>query len=249
MSQHLSGWLYLAQTVMQRLALVLVAGLALALGGWSLAAAAGLMPWLGLEVGLGDARVEAGPLIQLATTALLAGLCFFLPTNARVLQLEASHRSFHATMWDVARAYQAAHAADRDGVFTLGREFDSVRERLAHLRRHPDLGKLEPEVLELAAQMSHESRALAETYATERVERARQFLRQRREEADAMIERIEAAKTACHEIRHALEDVEADEVAVGAELERLRDEVAALTAGLVPERHRDVVPMHSFAAE
>ena len=64
-------------------------------------------------------------------------------------------------MWDVAQAYQAAHAADRDGVFNLPSEFDSVRERIEHLRRHPDLGRLKPEILELAAQISHESRELA----------------------------------------------------------------------------------------
>ena len=38
----------------------------------------------------------------------------------------------------------------------------------------------------MAAQMSHESRELAEVYSTERVDRARQFLRQRQEEADQM---------------------------------------------------------------
>jgi len=30
-------------------------------------------------------------------------------------------------------------------------EFDAVRERLAYLRDHPDLSRLEPEVLEVAA--------------------------------------------------------------------------------------------------
>ena len=65
--------------------------------------------------------------------------------NDRVMRLENSHRSFRVTMWDVAQAYQAAHAADRDGCFRLKSEFDSVRERLEHLRRHPDLGVLEPD--------------------------------------------------------------------------------------------------------
>ena len=48
------------------------------------------------------------------------------------------------------------------------------RERLVWLRRHPDLGSAEPEILELAAQMSHESRTLAQTFSTERVERCRE---------------------------------------------------------------------------
>ena len=66
-------------------------------------------------------------------------------------------------MRDVAQAYQAAHAADRDGVFNLPSEFDSVRERIEHLQRHPDLGRLEPEILEMAAQIGRKSRKLAES--------------------------------------------------------------------------------------
>src|SRR5690606_8855296 len=158
MPQNLSGWIFLAQALMQRLSLALVIVLAAAAAVWSLLAATGLAPWRGLPATLGATPVEAGPAVQLAATALLVGLGLFLPSGARVHALETSARRFHATMWDVARAYQMAHAADRDGVFTLRSEFDSVRERLAWLRRHPDLSSLEPQVLELAAQMSHESR-------------------------------------------------------------------------------------------
>ena len=46
--------------------------------------------------------------------------------NDRVMRLENSHRTFRVTMGDVARAYQAAHATDRDGCFSLKSEFDSV---------------------------------------------------------------------------------------------------------------------------
>ena len=42
-------------------------------------------------------------------------------------------------MEDIARAYHLCHTADRAGVFTLSSEFDSVRERLAYQRDHPDL--------------------------------------------------------------------------------------------------------------
>ena len=118
---------------------------------------------------------------------------------------------FRVTMSDVAQAYQAAHAADREGVFELTSEFDSVRERIEYLRRHPDLGSLQPELLEMAAQMSHESRDLAEIYSTERVERARHFLRQRQEEAEQMRHRVQAAFTTCSELRLWLERVEIDE--------------------------------------
>ena len=44
----------------------------------------------------------------------------------------------------VARAYRHAHAADRAGVFALSSEFDAMRARLEHLRKHPDLSHLEP---------------------------------------------------------------------------------------------------------
>ena len=83
-----------------------------------------------------------------------------------------------------------------------------LRERLEHLRRHPDLGKLEPEILEIAAQMSHESRDLADIYSTERVERAQQFLRQRQEEADQMTDRVRTASATCRELKGWLERVE-----------------------------------------
>jgi hypothetical protein len=131
-------------------------------------------------------------------------------------------------MWDVAQAYQTAHAADRDGCFTLKREFDSVRERLEHLRHHPDLGKLEPEILEMAAQMSHESRELAEIYSTERVERAQQFLRQRQEEADQMTERVGAASATCRELKERLERVEIEEDHARSALVRFREELEPL---------------------
>jgi hypothetical protein len=252
MAQTFSGWLYPAQVALQRLTLGLIAALALAATLWTAAAAVGLAPWLGAPVTLGGAPVDAGPVLQAGLATLLVGLCFFLPTNARVLQLENSHRSFHATMWDVARAYQVAHAADRDGVFTLRSEFDSVRERLAHLRRHPDLRTLEPEVLELAAQMSHESRELAEVYSEERVERARAFLRQRQEEAETLQARIAAAHAACREIRHWLGRVDAEEDTVRARLEALRSDYA----DLLPELGRaealaraEVVSLRSYAAE
>ena len=160
MSQQIARWTYQSQVMVQRATLVSILSLAVAGAVWSLGAAIGFAPWLRLDVGLGDVSTDAGTAVQLALTLLLLGLCFFVPMNDRVMRLENSHRTFRVTMWDVAQAYQAAHAADRDGCFSLKSEFDSVRARLEHLRRHPDLGKLEPEILEMAAQMSHESREL-----------------------------------------------------------------------------------------
>ena len=175
--------------------------------------------------------------------------------NDRVLRLENSHRRFRVTMWDVAQAYQAAHAADRDGCFSLKSEFDSVRERLEHLRRHPDLGKLEPEILEMAAQMSHESRELGEIYSTERVERARQFLQQRQEEADQMTERVRAASMACRDLKGRLERVEIEEDGARSELARFKEELEPLLDALelrpvgAPGSNVEVFSQRTFAAE
>jgi len=229
----MSRWLYLSLVIVQRLTQACLLGLAVVGFLWGAAAVAGLAPWLELAVGLGgDAPVDAGPAIQMTVTFLLLGLCFFLPMNDRVLRLENSHRVFRTTMRDVALAYQFAHAADRDGVFKLQSEFDSVRERLEHVRAHPDLARLEPEILEIAAQMSHESRELAEIYSTERVDRARHFLRQRQEEAERMRERVQAAHVAVRDLKLWLARVEDDEEVARSEVERLKEELAEILPSL-----------------
>ncbi len=225
----LSEWSYWSPIIVQRLTLALLVSLATAMGLWSISATAGLAPWLQLQVGFGGAApVDPGIAVQLTLTALLLGLCFFVPSNRRVMRLENSHRNFRVTMEDVAQAYQVAHASDRNGVFELHSEFDSVRERIEHLRRHPDLGTLEPEILEIAAQMSHESRDLAAIYSTERVDRARHFLRQRQEEAEQMRERVQVAYAACRELRRWLEQVEIDEDIARSEVARLKQDLLEL---------------------
>ena len=252
----LSRWSHWSQVIVQRMTLALLLSLAAAGTLWSIAATVGLVSWLELQVGLGAATTaDAGIAIQLTVTAVFVGLCFFVPSSDRVRRLEISHRHFRVTMSDVAQAYQAAHAADREGVFELKSEFDSVRERIEYLRRHPDLGRLEPELLEMAAQMSHESRDLAEIYSTERVERARHFLRQRQEEAEQMRDRVQAAFTTCSELRLWLERVDIDEDFARSEVARLRHELLDLLpyfdlravdgSGANVER----LDHHSFAAE
>jgi hypothetical protein len=223
-------WSNWTQVVVQRLTLALLVSLAIGGSLWSLSAAIGLTPWLQLQVYLGGRGnpSDAGIAIQVILTALAVGLCFFIPSNNRVMRLENSHRHFRVTMWDVAQAYQIAHAADRDGVFKLKSEFDSVRERIESLRRHPDLGGLEPEILEMAAQMSHESRDLAEIYSTERVDRARHFLRQRQEEAEQMKDRVQLAYATCRDLKLWLERVEVEEDTARSEVARLEDELREL---------------------
>lgn len=230
-----SGYVVL-QYLMQRTALIALLGLALALLAYTVACAAGRAEWLSLPLTFGATTFEGGGMVlQTGMTALAVGLCFFLPSNARIMALETSHRRFHIGMQDVARAYQVAHAADRKGVFTLGSEFDSVRERMAHLREHPDLSDLEPSVLEIAAQMSHLSRDLARVYSDRNVARARDFLIQRQQEVEDFNRRLDHAKTVATDMRRWLDRVEMDEAVAASQLDRLCDELT----GILPELHEN----------
>ena len=185
----------LIQYIFQRLAVALFAIAAVAITVSTVMAALGLWAWVELPISYAGEPVEkAGMYAQIGLTFLAVGLCFFLPTNRRVMQLETSHRQFSMNMDDVTRAYGAVHAADRGEVFQMSSEFDSVRERLAYLRDHPDLSTLEPALLEVAAQMSHISRELATVYADEKIERARNFLKERQEEVNLFNSRLDQAK-------------------------------------------------------
>ena len=236
MSQ-LRSFAYLIQFAFQRLAVVVFALAALALTVASIMAGLGIWDWISLDLQYGGEPVEnAGMYAQLTLTALAVGLCFFLPTNRRVMQLETSHRQFNVGMQDVARAYGAVHAADRAETFQMSSEFDSVRERLAYLRDHPDLSTLEPAVLEMAAQMSHVARDLAEVYSDEKLARARSFLKQRQEEVELFNSRLDQAKAISTEMKHWLHEVELEESVAVAQLERLRDEMREIMPELGLER-------------
>jgi hypothetical protein len=189
----------------------------------------GVLPWLSLTLVWGDLTLpDAGLWVQVALTGLLVALAAFIPASARVLALEATHRNFHISMQDVARAYAVAHAADRAGVFRLSSEFDAVRERIDHLRRHPDMAELEAGVMTAAAQMSQQSAHLARTYSDEAVDRARAFLEQRQTEAAAQEERIVAALATCREIRRWAEQVELEEAMVASRLRALDEELQSV---------------------
>ncbi len=208
------------------IAFMLILTLALAAMVYTAAAAAGLVPWLTLSITFGDTSYpQAGIVVQTAVTLGLLSLLFFAPTNARIMALERSHRDFHISMDDVARAYHACHAADRAGPFTLSSEFDSVRERLAYLRDHPDLGMLETEVLTLAAQMSQQARKLADVYSDEKIARAKEFLGQRQKEAEDQQERIVDALHVCREIRKWVSQVELEESIVASQLAQLDEQL------------------------
>ncbi|QQA44079.1 DNA repair protein [Pelagovum pacificum] len=215
-----------AHRSMHALSFVALALLAIAAFAYTVASASGYAPWLTFEAQVGEWFFpEAGPVAQIALTSILVALMFFAPSTTRIMALENSHRRFNLSMNDVARAYHYCHTADRAGVFTMSSEFDQVRERLAYLRDHPDLEQLEPEVMEVAAQMSQQSRHLAETYNDQKVARAREFLEQRQAEAERQQEKIVEALHACREIKRWREQVEVEEAVVASQLAQLEEQL------------------------
>ncbi|MGJ8616942.1 MAG: DNA repair protein [Sulfitobacter sp.] len=225
MSQ-LRAFAYLIQFLFQRLSLLLFVIAALALLGASMMAAIGQWSWISLSLQYQGVPIDnAGMYAQIALTVLTVSICFFLPSNRRIMQLENSHRRFSIGMNDVAQAYAAVHAADRAATFQLSSEFDAVRERLAYLRDHPDLSTLEPSLLEVAAQMSHISKELATVYSDDKIKRARDFLQQRQEEVELFNTRLDQAKGISTELKHWLHEIELEESVAAAQLDRLREEM------------------------
>lgn len=223
MSSHTAAYWGGIQNAFQRTTLFAIWVMAIAMVVLSLGAALGMLPWLEVSASVNGAAIaNAGMIAQLTFTFFCVALLFFLPTNARVMQLEKSHRNFHVSMEDVAKAYAISHEGDRAGLFKIGSEFDSVRERIAHLRDHPDLVTLEPSVLEIAAQMSHEARDLAEVYSAERVARAKTFLKQRQQEVDTFQENLRIAHQTTNELKNWLLQVETEEGLVERQLDTLQ---------------------------
>lgn len=214
---------------MQRLSLVLFAGLALALLLSTALAVAGIWPWIDVAVQWNGVAVDnAGLYLQLGLTVFALTLCFFLPSNWRILRLETSHRRFDMSIDDVTRAYHVAHTADRQGAFRINDAFDEMRDRMLHLRDHPDLTKIEPEVLELAAKMSHVSRDLADAFSEDRVDRARSFLKERQFEVDRFNERLAHATAIQSEFTLWINRIELDEAVARTQMERLLDELETM---------------------
>lgn len=208
--------------------LFLVACLGMGAVFYTIASAIGYAPWLYFPLTFGDVTYTgAGMYLQIAIMIAIGAWMFFLPTNARIVALENSHRRFALSMEDIARAYHLCHTADRAGLFTMSSEFDQVRERLAYLRDHPELEKLEHGVLEVAAQMSQQSRHLADVYSDEKVARAKEFLRQRQEEAENQQAKIVEALHHCQEIRTWAQQVELEESIVASQLSQLDEKLQA----------------------
>lgn len=214
-------------------AVIVLAFLAMVALFYTIACAFGAASWLTLPLMFGETPVILfGMYAQIAVTLLLIGVAALIPTNMRLNSLERSHRSFQIGMNDVARAYHLCHTADRAGVFTFSSEFDAVRERIAYLRDHPDLSRLEPEVLEVAAQMSQQSRHLSDVYSNEKVTRAKAFLEQRQQEAEDQQQKIVEALHATHEIGKWAQQVELEESVVASQLAQLDEKLQAALPGL-----------------
>ncbi|MEX0349776.1 MAG: DNA repair protein [Paracoccaceae bacterium] len=239
--------LFQSQELLTRLTVFVISAGAVLSVGLTLLSALGVLPWLSLSAGFGDTMSPlAGPIVQIALTCLILMLAFYLPANARIMALERSHRNFAINMNDVACAYHAAHSADREGYFNLSSEFDAVRERLAFMREHPDLEDLEPDVLELAAQMSQISRDLARVYSDDKVTRAKGFLTQRQEELERFNKRLNDAKIALQEMRQWHHEIEIEESVAQSQLARIRDEMFDLLpelAALDAEDADNILPM------
>ena len=210
--------------ILHSVSLVLILLIGLSAIVYTSLSSVGLAPWLTFTATFNDfAYPQAGMVTQIVVTIILASLFFFMPSAGRIMSLERTHRDFKMTMEDVARAYHVCHTADRSGVFTLSSEFDAVRERLAYLRDHPDLDSLEPQVMEVAAQMSQQSRELSDIYNDEKVERAKTFLRQRQEEVERQQTLIVEANHALQDIRKWSQQIELEESVVASQLNRLEE--------------------------
>lgn len=222
MSVEREGAGALVISVLQMAAFWAVVFLAVFMSAFTAMAALGWLPWPELYLSLGGSALpDAGMWGLLGLTGFTLVLLFYLPANTRMAKLERSHRSFAMGVDDVARAYRLAHASDRAGVFALSGEFDSVRARMEQMRAHPDLAHLEPELLLLAAQMSHETRDLARAYSDEKVARAKIFLKQRQEEVQALTDQLSIARHICDDLRRWKEDIDSDERQAQLQLRRL----------------------------
>lgn len=227
---------------LQWLAAGVIAAATIAAGGATIAGLFGYLPVLNMPLTFAAYTFpEAGVVVQVGVVVLLLTLLAAQPSGFRVLALERTHRDFSICMSDVADAYRVCHAADRAGAFTLSNEFDAVKERIQFLNSHPDLGNLEPDVLEAAAQMSHASRELAEIYSDEAIARARGYLDHRQEEIELFRARIDKATSDCHELRRRTEAAELEEATMESRLDRLHDEFGDMLHDLGYVRRKDNV--------
>ena len=207
----------LALLAMAALAMVLVTGLS-SFGVW---------PWLDVTAAFGETLLpQAGMALQIGVTVLLVTLLTIIPASFRVMKLEHQHRRFSIDMDDVTRAYRAAHMADRAEMFGMQREFDAVRERYAYLKEKSDLSEIDDELLIIGAQMSEQSRDLAERFSDRRMARVRAGLKDRQDDISAMEDRVRSIKAAAVKLARKRDHMELSKEDVFDRAEALRAQIA-----------------------
>ena len=87
---------------------------------------------------------------------------------------------------------------------------------------------MDAELLTIAAQMSEQTRELAEVYSDAKVARARESLKQRRVDADALQERIQQAHADMRDLKRMMEDVDIEESTGASQLQQLREAVTEM---------------------
>ena len=115
-------------------------------------------------------------------------------------------------------------------------EYDALRERLSYLAKHRDLGNLEPEILQVAAQVSRVSEGLATTFSDAAISHAKAFLPAGQEEVEHIEEHIERAIGTTREIRQCHQRQSMDGDVVLSRLEGLKAELKDVLpeVGLTP---------------
>jgi chromosome segregation ATPase len=102
--------------------------------------------------------------------------------------------------------------------------------------------------------VAHDDR-LERQHVPDRVERARQFLRQRQEEAEQMKARIQIAHASSRELKRWLQSVDMEEAVVRTQLARLKEELSDLLPVLeleeaeAPRAEAEIVSFHRLPAE
>jgi len=226
--------LQLVTTIMQIIAKWLLIALAVSAVIATVLAANGTLAWLDLSTTAADGTSsQVGPMIQIAVTLCLVALVAFLPTVNRVMALENSQREKYA--------YIASHSADRASQFKLSDEYDDIRARIEYMRDHPDLATLEPELLELAAQMSHASRDIAKIYSDEKVRRAKAFLAERQHEVADFQDKLELAMSVTAELKRWRYDIDASETEAERQMDRLEKDLKEILPTIGYELDDDVL--------
>ena len=199
-------------------------------------AAIGAWPWLSVTIPGWQYETAPGVILHIVLAGAAVALLFYLPAARKVMALDHAHRRFQVTMEDVTKAYYIAHSEDRSGIFTMSSEFDAVRERMMYLKDHPSLATLEPDIIDVAAQMSTVSRDLAEVYSDAKVTRARTVLRQRQNEIMDLQDRIVQARKITDELKRWNSQVSVEESIADAQLSQLCEDLEEILPELLESR-------------